>query len=137
MIEAVDVLLTTGKDREGALLVEAVVDRIGERLASFEALFLLLGCEGVFVHIVLNGRGVAEVFVRVVILETVELAQRLPLSFGDFDDGICLAAEPFIGTIGGIAGIVVEMGSRRFAWEFLLVEMICELIHDPMIAQDI
>ena len=137
MIEAVDVLLTTGKDREGALLVEAVVGGAREGLSLIEALFLLLGREGVLIDSVTNGRGVAEVLVRVVVFETVELAQRLPLSLGDFDDGVRLAAELLVWPIGGVAGVVVEIGSRRLAGELLLVEMICELVHIPIIAQDI
>ena len=137
MIEAVDVPLSTGEDGEGALFVEAVVDKMCEGLVPVEALFLLLGREGVLVDSVTNGRGVAEVLVRVVILETVELAQSQPFALVDFDDGERLAAEPLVWTIGGVAGVVVEVGARRFAREFLLVEVICELIHAPIIAQDI
>ena len=125
------------RTERGALLVEAVVGGAREGLSLIEALFLLLGREGVLVDSVTNGRGVAKVLVRVVILETVELAQSQPFSLGDFDDGERLAAEPLVWTIGGVAGVVVEVGSRRLAREFLLVEMICELVHAPIIAQDI
>ena len=137
MIDAVDVPLSTGKDGEGALLVEAVVGGAREGLSLIEALFLLLGREGVLIDSVTNGRGVAKVLVSVVVFETVELAQSPPFSLGDFDDGVRLAAEPFVGTVGGVAGVVIEVGARRFAREFLLVEVICELIHNPIIAQDI
>ena len=137
MIEAVDVPLTMGEGREGALLVEAVVDEVREGFVPIEALFLLPGREGVLVQIVLNGRGMAEILVRVVVLEAVELAQGQPLTFGDFDKGVRLAAQPFVGLVGGVAGVVIEVLSRRLGGEFLLIEMICELIHAPIIAQDI
>ena len=137
LVEIDDVPLFAGERRKRPVFVEAVMDEVGEGLAFIKPLLLLLGREGILVDVVTNGRGVAEVAVRVVVFQTVQLAQRLPFALGRLDDGIRLAAHVTVGPIGGVAGIVIEIAARRFARELLLVEMVRELIHASMIAQNI
>ena len=91
------------------------MDEVGEGLAFIKPLLLLCGREGVLVDVVTNGLGVAEVSVRVVVFQTVQLAQRLPFALRHFDDGIRLAAHVTVGLIDGVAGVVIEIGARRLA----------------------
>ena len=114
-VEVDDVPLLFGEGRKRPLFVEAVMDEVGEGLALIKPLLLLLGREGVLVDVVTNGLGVAEVSVRVVVFQTVQLAQRLPFALRHLDDGIRLAAHVTVGPIGGVAGVVIEMGAWRLA----------------------
>ena len=123
-VEVDDVPLLFGEGRKRPLLVEAVMDEVGEGLALIEPLLLLLGREGILVDVVTNGRGVAEVSVRVVVFQAVQLTQRLPFALGHFNNGIRLAAHVTVGPIGVVAGIVIEIGIRRFAQQLLLIEMV-------------
>ena len=136
LVEVDDVPLLFGKRGKRPLLVEAVMDEVGKGLALIKPLLLLLGREGVLVDIVTNGRGVAEVSVRVVVFQTVQLVQRLPFTLRHLDDGIRLAAHVKVGPIGGVAGIVIKIGARRLARQLLLIEMVRELIHASIIAQN-
>ena len=129
--------LFAGERRKRPLLVEAVVDEVGEGLALIKPLLLLYEREGILVDVVTNGRGVAEVSVRVVVFQAVQFAQRLPFAFRHLDDGIRLAAHVEVGSIGGVAGVVIEIGARHLSRQLLLIEMVRELIHAPIIAQNI
>ena len=124
LVEIDDVPLLFGKRGERPLFVEAVMDEVGEGLALIEPLLLLLGREGVLVDVVTNGRGVAEISVRVVVFQTIQFAQRLPFAFRHLDDGIRFAAHVKVGPIGRVAGVVIEIGARRLARQLLLIEMV-------------
>ena len=62
---------------------------------------------------------------------------HVPFALGHLDDGIRLAAHVKVGPIGGLAGVVIEISVRRLARELFLIEMVRELIHVSIIAQNI
>ena len=111
------------------------MDDIRKRFASVKALFQSFGREHVLVNIMADGRGVAEIFVRVVVFEPVQLAQSPPFVFGNFDDGIRFSAYITVRGIGGIARVAVEVASGRFPRKFALVVVVREFIHRWIIAQ--
>ena len=84
-----------------------------------------------FVFLFFRHRGcMTSIFVVAVVLELIQLKQRLPLFFAHFKNRESVPIQPSGHFFGIVARIVIEIFPRGFGGDFLFVVVICYLVHN-------